>query len=103
MRVVVKSNRVRCLKQVAAIGLIAVIGTGCSTDFSRFDPEQFKTASVDNNQYQQQPQITQMQPADQYPNDQYRVSSAQQMNTYPDDVDPVTTASISRPGIKRSA
>ncbi len=103
MRFVVKSNRVRCLKQAAAIGLIAIFGTGCSTDFSRFDPEQFKTASVNENQYQQQPAISQTQNADQYPNDQYQVSSAQQANTYPDDVDPVTTASISRPNTRRSA
>ena len=70
MGFVVSSSRLRCLNQVAVISIIAIIGTGCSSDFARFDADQFKTASTSN-----------------------QVSS-QQSNPYPGEVDPVTTAAI---------
>ena len=76
MRFVVSSNRMRCLNQVAAIGLIAVLGAGCSSDFARFNAEQY-TASISGNQ---------TPAAD---------------NPYPSDVDPVTTASVSGSGYRR--
>ncbi|MCP4070624.1 MAG: peptidoglycan DD-metalloendopeptidase family protein [Hyphomicrobiales bacterium] len=69
MSFVVLSNRLRCLGHAAVIGLVAVIGTGCSSDFSRFDADQF-TASISNNQ---------------------------QSNPYPGEVDPVTTSTVSKP------
>ena len=70
MRFVVSSNRMRCLNQVAAIGLMAVLGAGCSSDFARFDADQY-TASISGNQ------------------------TPAASNPYPSDVDPVTTASVS--------
>ena len=76
MRFVVSSNRMRCLNQVAAIGLMAILGAGCSSDFARFNAEQY-TASISGNQ---------TPAAD---------------NPYPSDVDPVTTASVSGSGYKR--
>ena len=72
MGFVVSNSRLRCLNQAAVISLVAIIGAGCSSDFSRFDPEQFQTASTSN-----------------------QVSS-QQSNPYPGEVDPVTTAAVSR-------
>ncbi len=76
MRFVVLSNRMRCLNQVAVIGLMAVLGTGCSSDFARFNAEQY-TASISGNQ------------------------TPDASNPYPSDVDPVTTASVSGSGYRR--
>ena len=73
MRFVVLSNRMRCLNQVAVIGLMAVLGAGCSSDFARFDADQY-TASISGNQ------------------------TPAAGNPYPNDVDPVTTASVSGSG-----
>lgn len=77
MRFVVSSNRMRCLNQVAAIGILAIFGAGCSSDFARFDAAEY-TASIkaDPNQ-------------------------APQANPYPADVDPVTTASVARSAVNR--
>ncbi len=72
MGFVVSSSRLRCLNQAAVISIIAIIGTGCSSDFARFDADQFKTASTSN-----------------------QVSS-QQSNPYPGEVDPVTTAAVAK-------
>ena len=72
MGFVVSSSRLRCLNQAAVISIIAIIGTGCSSDFARFDADQFKTASTSD-----------------------QVSS-QQSNPYPGEVDPVTTASVAK-------
>ncbi len=76
MRFVVSSSRVRFLNQAAMIGIVAVIGSGCSSDFARFDAEQY-TASIESSQ----PEVD-------------------QSNPYPGDIDPQTTASISRPGVR---
>ena len=72
MGFVVSNSRLRCLNQVAVISILAIIGAGCSSDFARFDAEQFNTASTSD-----------------------QVSS-QQSNPYPGEVDPVTTASVAR-------
>ncbi len=77
MRFVVLSNRMRCLNQVAAIGILAIAGAGCSSDFSRFDAAEY-SSSIAANQV-----------------------SAPQANPYPAGVDPVTTASISRSAVAR--
>ncbi len=69
MSFVVLRNRLRCLDHAAVIGLVAVIGTGCSSDFSRFDADQFTSSISDN----------------------------QQSNPYPAEVDPVTTSTVSKP------
>lgn len=70
MRFVVLSNRMRCLNQVAAVSVLAIIGAGCSSDFTRFDAAQYSStvASDQSNNYQN--------------------------STYPGNVDPVTTSSI---------
>jgi murein DD-endopeptidase MepM/ murein hydrolase activator NlpD len=67
MRSLVSSNRIKCLSRVALAGILAVIGSGCSSDFTRFD----------KNLYSALPQ-----PAN---------ASTQQ---YPGEVDGTTTASI---------
>ncbi len=68
MRSLVSNNGLRCLSQVAFIGIMAGFATGCSSDFTRFD----------RNLYAALPQ-----------------SQAQQANNaYPDNVDRMTTASI---------
>ncbi|MCP4184085.1 MAG: LysM peptidoglycan-binding domain-containing M23 family metallopeptidase [Hyphomicrobiales bacterium] len=72
MGFVVSSSRLRCLNQAAVISIIAIIDTGCSSDFARFDTDQFNTASTNN-----------------------QVSS-QQFNSYPGEVDPVTTAAVAK-------
>jgi len=69
------SNRSRFLKRAAVISLIGVVGAGCSSDFTRFDPDLY-TASIETNQ----PAANQ--------------SGTQNSNPYPDEVDPVSTGSI---------
>lgn len=68
MRSLVLSNRIRCLSQVAFVGIIAGLSAGCSSDFTRFD----------RNLYSALP----------------RSANQQQANPYPGDVDPTTTAGV---------
>jgi len=67
MRSLVSSNRIKCLSKVAIAGILAVIGTGCSSDFTRFDRNLYAALPQSANTTQQQ---------------------------YPGDVDATTTASI---------
>ena len=79
MGLVLFSNRLRCLNQVAAICLMGALGAGCSSDFSRFDLARY-TASI----------------SDQQASDNQ--ANLQPQNPYPD-VDTIITSSINRPGI----
>lgn len=77
MRFVVSSIRMRGLNQAAVIAILAIIGTGCSSDFARFEAAEYSASIVD------------------------KQAQVQQENPYPAGVDPVTTASISRPNVNR--
>jgi len=77
MGFVVSRSRLRCLNQAAVISIVAIVGTGCSSDFARFNVDEFNTASTSNQ------------------------DSSQQSNPYPGGVDPVTTAAVSRTGALR--
>lgn len=80
MRIIVPRFRITAKNPFVVLGLVAMAGTGCSSDFSRFDPAAY-TATVNPNQNQQ------------YQNPQY---NAQAVNPYPGDLDPQTTASTQR-------
>ena len=76
------SMRWRFLNQATLIGLVSVLGAGCSSDFSRFDAGLY-TASIANKQ------------------NAANQNNAQLSNPYPGEVDSLTTASISRPTVAR--
>lgn len=71
MSPIILHHRIRCLSRAAALGLVAGLAAGCSSDFTRFDRTVYSALPT--------------------------AEEAAAYNPYPNNVDPVTTASV-QPG-----
>ena len=76
MRFMVLRPRIRLTGQMAGVSVIAMLAVGCSSDFSRFDTDQYATASP-------------------------QAAPTSASNPYPGDLDATTTASVGANGYPR--